>query len=167
MATHRPPVPDPRQPADPPSSTSAGPPDEERRTGPGGLRLNTRVAGNVVLLGAIDALDAGMGIREIEYGPGLGALVELSLDLNGTTYASLYNRVRYLHPVSGAPANHAILFTGLDVTIPITTDIGIGAYVSGDNRRSYYADLPSDHRSYLETRIYLTWNIAHRPPGSS
>ncbi|HEY0126846.1 MAG TPA: MFS transporter [Blastococcus sp.] len=40
MAKHRPPVPDPRRPADQPSSTtSAGLPDEERRTGPGGRPL--------------------------------------------------------------------------------------------------------------------------------
>ncbi|HET6393027.1 MAG TPA: MFS transporter [Blastococcus sp.] len=39
MATDRPPVPDPRQPADQPSPTSAGPPEAERRTGPGGRPL--------------------------------------------------------------------------------------------------------------------------------
>ncbi|MGD8287890.1 MAG: DUF3943 domain-containing protein [Gemmatimonadota bacterium] len=135
------------------------------RTGPGGLRLNTRLAGDIVMLGAIDALDAGMGQRDIDYGPGLGALLEVSLDLNGSTYVSFYNRVRYLRSVSGAPADHTILFSGFDVTIPLTSEIGIGAYVSGDSRYSHYSDLPNDSRSYLETRIYVTWNLAHRTAG--
>jgi len=120
-----------------------------------------------VMLGAIDALDAGQGQRDIDYGPGLGALVELSLDLNGATYVSFYNRVRYLRSVSGEPANHTILFSGFDVTIPITRQLGIGAYVSGDRRYSDYSDFPDDNRSYLETRIYLTWNLAHGRPGGS
>jgi hypothetical protein len=117
------------------------------------------------MLGAIDALDAGMGQRDIDYGPGLGALLEVSLDLNGSTYVSFYNRVRYLRSVSGAPADHTILFSGFDVTIPLTSEIGIGAYVSGDSRYSHYSDLPNDSRSYLETRIYVTWNLAHRTAG--
>ncbi len=130
------------------------------RTGPWGLSLGTRVAGDIVMLGAIDALEAGMGTRDIDYGPGLGALVELSLERDGVTYVAFYNRVRYLRSVSGPPADHSILFSGLDITIPLTSQIGIGAYISGDDRRSYYTDLPNDHRSYLESRFYLSWNLA-------
>lgn len=136
------------------------------RVGPSGFRLRTRLAGDVVLLGAIDALDAGLGQRAIDYGPGLGVIAELALERAGTTYVSLYNRVRYLRSVSGAPANHNILFSGLDVTIPVTSQLGIGAYMSGDRRRSYYEDFPKDERSYLETRIYLSWTFARETAGS-
>lgn len=130
------------------------------RTGPGALSLTTHIAGDVVMLGAIDALDAGLGRRSIDFGPGGGVVFEVALERAGTKYVSLYNRARYLRSVSGAPANHNIFFSGLDVTIPITSQLGIGAYLSRDSRRSYYEDFPKDVRSYLETRIYATWTFA-------
>lgn len=128
------------------------------------LRLSTRIAGDLVMLGAIDALEAGQGHRDIDYGPGLGALAELSIEVDGTTYLSFYNRVRYLRSVSGAPADHTIGFTGFDLTIPVTSRLGIGAYLSGDGRRSYYTDLPKSIRSYRETRIYVTYTFASGSP---
>ncbi|HUF76316.1 MAG TPA: DUF3943 domain-containing protein [Longimicrobiales bacterium] len=137
------------------------------RTGPAGLRVTTRVAGDLVMRGAIQALDTGLGDREIDWGPGVGAIAELSLSADGTTYLSFYNRVRYLTSVSGVPADHTILFSGLDVTIPITRQLGIGAYLSGDRRVSDYKGFPDDDRSYAETRIYLTWTFAGSTPGRS
>jgi hypothetical protein len=137
------------------------------RIGRGDTRISTSFAGDVVMLGAIDALDSGLGQRDIDYGPGLGAIVELALERNGTTYVSFYNRVRYLRSVSGAPADHTLLFSGLDVTIPITAHLGIGAYFSGDRRRSDYTEFPDDERSYLESRVYLSWTLAHGTAGSS
>jgi hypothetical protein len=130
------------------------------RTGPGGLRIQSRVAADVVMLGAIDALDPGRGIRDTDYGPGLGAIVEVALERNGTRYLSWYNRVRYLRSVSGAPADHTILFSGFDLTVPIRPWLGIGAHISGDRRRSYYADFPKITRSYTETQVYLAWTPA-------
>jgi hypothetical protein len=132
------------------------------RTGPGGLRITTRFAGSVVLLGAIDALDAGSGSRAIDYGPGIGAIAEASLERGGQRYISLYNRVRYLRSVSGATANHTLLFSGLEISIPLGERIGLGAYVSGDRRISDYSKFPADERSYLETRVYLTWTFDSR-----
>lgn len=129
------------------------------RTGPGGLRIVTRAAGSVVMLGAIDALDAGSGTRLIDFGPGLGAIAEASLERDGIRYLSFYNRVRYLHSVSGARADHTMLFSGLDITIPLSQEIGLGAYLSGDRRISDYSEFPRDERSYVETRVYLTWTF--------
>jgi hypothetical protein len=134
------------------------------RIGPGGIRVSTRLAGEAVMLGAIDALDPGAGGRTIDFGPGLGAALEASVERNGTRYVSFYNRVRYLRSVSGAPADHTVLFSGFDVTIPLTDRLGIGAYVSGDRRRSYYAEFPDDVRTYLETRIYLSVLLDGRAP---
>jgi hypothetical protein len=136
------------------------------RSGPRGVRFKTRFAAEVVVLGAIDALEAGQGQRTIDWGPGLGAIVELGIEYNGTTYVSFYNRARYLRSVSGAPADHSLLFSGFDFTIPITSQLGIGAYVSGDRRFSDYAELPSDERTYEETRIFLTWTWGNGRPGT-
>lgn len=131
------------------------------RIGPSGLRLNTRLGADAVILGAVEALEAGVGQRRtIDWGPGFGGVAELSVEYNGITYLSFYNRVRYLYSVSGAPADHTLLFSGFDFTIPIARGIGIGAYVSGDRRESDYSDLQDTVRSYVETRIYLTWTVA-------
>ncbi len=116
------------------------------------------------MLGAIDALDAGSGSRLIDYGPGLGAIIEASLERDGTRYVSFYNRVRYLRSVSGARADHTLLFSGIDLTIPLTDQVGVGAYLSGDRRLSDYSEFPRDERSCLETRVYLTWTFDRRAP---
>jgi len=137
------------------------------RTGPRDLRVTTSVAGEAVLLGAMDALDGGAGGRTIDFGPGVGAIVEISVERNGNQYLTLYNRVRYLRSVSGAPADHTILFSGLELNVPITRQLGIGTYVSGDRRQSYYAEFPDDARTYRETRIFLTWAFDQRVAGQS
>ena len=128
------------------------------RTGPRGLRIHSRVAADVVMLGAIDAWDENRARAKYQdFGPGVGAIVEVSLERNGTRYLSWYNRVRYLRTVSGEPADHTILFSGFDLTVPITANFGIGAHVSGDRRKSYFAELDDVERSYTETRVYLSW----------
>ena len=131
-----------------------------------GLSLDTGFGGNVVMLGAIDALAAGMGQRDIDYGPGLGGLLEVAIGRRGTTYASLYSRVRYLRSVSGAPADHTVLFSGLDVTIPVSGRMGVGAYVSAANRNSNYSDLPDEQHSYFEARVYVSWRLASAIAGA-
>jgi hypothetical protein len=129
------------------------------RTGPGGLRVHSRIAADVVMLGAIEAWDP---VRDTytDYGPGIGAIVEVSLEWNGTSYISWYNRVRYLRTVSGTPADHSILFSGIDITVPLSATLGIGAHLSGDRRKSYFADYPSEERSYTETQVYFRWTPA-------
>ncbi len=81
----------------------------------------------------------------------------MALQWLGTRYISWFNRVRYLRTVSGEPADHTILFSGLDITVPIARSFGIGAHISGDRRKSYFADLDDVERSYTETRVYLSW----------
>ncbi len=134
------------------------------RTGPGGFRLSTRLAGDAVMLGAIEALAPPGVDRTIDWGPGVGAIAEVSFERDGQTYFTWYNRVRYLRAVSGDPANHTLLFSGFDVTIPLTSQLGVGAYLSGDHRYSHYGDRPDIDRSYIETRFYLTWTLGHRTP---
>ena len=135
------------------------------RIGPGGLHVTTKVAGDVVMISAMQPLDDGPP-REIDWGPGVGAIGEVTLSTKRTTYLSFFNRVRHLRSVSGVPADHTILFSGLDVTIPITRGLGIGAHLSGDRRTSdYHEAYPDAERSYAETRIYLTWTFAGSTPG--
>ncbi len=128
------------------------------------LRVHTRLAADFVALGAVEALDEARGTRTIDWGPALGAIAEVSLDYQGQTYLTFYNRVRYLSSVSGSPARHTLLFSGFDFLIPLTSDLGIGAYVSVDQRRSDYTAVPDVERSYTETRVYFTWTPAFGTP---
>jgi hypothetical protein len=130
--------------------------------GHGGFRLRTQAVGDVVVLGAIDAPDAGTGERTYDFGPAIGATVEVALERDGARYVSFYNRTRYLHAVSGARADHSVLFSGLDLALPIGRGLGVGIYLSGDERNSRYASRADDRRSYLETRVYMTWTSARR-----
>jgi hypothetical protein len=132
------------------------------RLGDGGFQLRTQTVGDVVVLGAIDAPDAGTGERTYDFGPAIGATIELALERHGTRYLSFYNRTRYLHAVSGARADHSVLFSGLDLALPVGRGLGLGVYLSGDERNSRYASRPDDRRSYLETRVYVTWTTAPR-----
>jgi len=127
------------------------------RLGGGGYTLRTEVTGDLIPLGAIDAPMAGVGDRAYDFGPGLGAVVDLALEYDGVSYVSFYNRLRYLHTVSGASSDHSVLLSGLTLTVPITKHWGVGAFMSGTERHSRYSLGADDRRSYLETRVYVSW----------
>jgi len=135
------------------------------RPGPEGTWITTRVGADVVMLGAVEALESGLGQRTVDWGPGLGAMTEVALAYHGTTVLSAYSHVRLLQSVSGVPAQHTFLFTGAELTIPITRWIGLGAYVSADRRWSDYQSFPDSDRTYHEARVYLTWTPARGVPG--
>lgn len=128
------------------------------------VRLRSRVAVDGMLLGAIDAPFSGVGERSYDFGPGMGATVELALERRGVTYLTWYNRLEYLHTVSGAQADHAILFTGLEGTLPVGRGLGLGFHLSGDDRTSTYATAPDDRRRFLEARVFISWTDVNRPP---
>jgi len=135
------------------------------RAGPEGAWITTRVGADVVLLGAVEALESGLGQRTVDWGPGLGAMTELALVHRGTTYLSAYGQVRLLRSVSGVPAQHTLLFTGAELAIPITSWIGVGASLSADRRWSDYQSFPNTDRTYHEARFYLTWTPARGTTG--
>jgi hypothetical protein len=117
------------------------------------------------MLGAVEALESGLGQRTVDWGPGLGAMTELALVHRGTTYLSAYSQVRFVHSVSGVPARHTLLFTGAELAVPITSWIGVGAYLSADRRWSDYQSFPNTDRTYHEARFYMTWTPARGAAG--
>ncbi len=135
------------------------------RLGDGDLSLRTEVTVGATLLGAIDGPHAGIGERAYDFGPGVGVNAEVALEHRGRRYLALYNRWRSLRTVSGAEADHHLLFTGTTAMVPLTRGIGLGLYLSDDRRTSRYPDAPRDRRSYLEGRLFLTWTDAARHGG--
>ncbi len=130
------------------------------RLGDSGVALRSFVAADGVLLGAIDVPGSGFGERSNDFGPGGGLLAEVRLERDGRPFLSAYTRYRYLHSVSGAPANHQMLFTGADLWVPVTDRLGLKINLSSDHRRSRFDDQPTDRRSYYETRVFATWTPA-------
>lgn len=134
---------------------------------PKGFTLRSQVAGSVLMLGAISAPDVPLpGVpapaddaRGYDFGPGLGAVASAAL-VRGGTYLALYNRVVYIHSVSGTPANHVVAFTGLKGNLPVYRGLGVGFYLSGDARASRYADRPEIDGQFIETRLFLSWSSA-------
>jgi hypothetical protein len=108
-----------------------------------------------------------VGERTYDFGPGLGGRLELALERDGRTYLAFYNRVEYLHSVSGAPANHLILFSGLEGSVPLARGLAVGFYLSGDARRSRYPGSPDNTRQFLETRVFLSWTRARQAPAGA
>ncbi len=132
---------------------------------PGQFVLHAKAAADVVVLGAINAPFSGFGERTYDFGPGAGSRLQFALVRNGNTYLSWYNRGEYVHSVSGAPADHVILFSGLEGNFPLAHGIGLGFYVSGDRRQSRYMNGPQNTRDFLESRVFLSWAGARRSAG--
>lgn len=124
--------------------------------------LRTQLFADGTVLGALDAPVAGTGERTYDFGPGVGFRTEIGYERNGITYVTLHGRTEYIHSVSGAEADHVVGFGGLEVTIPVAYNLGIGFHTAYYRRRSRYSDQPEDMREFPEVRLYLAWT-AFRP----
>ena len=119
-------------------------------------RLRTRLSGDLIVMGAIDAPVAGFGERTYDFGPGAGATLELVLERNGRPAVTLNNRVEYLHTVSGAPANHIVAFSSLEGHVTLGRSLGVGVEFTGATRESRYLDAPAAVNSFGEARLFLS-----------
>ena len=127
------------------------------------LGLRTQVFGDVVVLGAIDAPDAGFGERTYDFGPGAGFRLEAGLETRGITFLTFFLRTEFLHSVSGAAADHLANFGGIEATIPIKSRFGIGIHSGWYDRTSDYTDKRRQKRHYPEARLVGTWTFGGLP----
>jgi hypothetical protein len=131
------------------------------RLGHGDFHLRQKATADAIVLGAIDAPFAGVGERTYDFGPGVGLTVSLVLERHQVNLLEWYNRLEYLHSVSGAQSDHYVAFTGLEGTLTIARGMGIGVCLSAYERASRYTDKPSEDRSFPELRVFFTWTTAH------
>lgn len=125
------------------------------------LGVRTQAFGNAILLGAIDAPDAGVGERDYDFGPGLGVRLEGVLELRGLPVVAAYAQTEYVRSVSGATADHLAHFGGFEFTVPVARDFGIGIHTGYFNRLSRYSDRPDQRREYPEVRLISTWTLGN------
>ena len=134
------------------------------RVGSRGYGLRTALFLDGILMGAIDAPGTGLGERNYDFGPGVGARWELAVERHGARFLRIFGQGEYIHAVSGASADHVVDVSGVELTIPITHGFGIAGHTYVFNRRSRYSDRPRDSRDYPEARILLVWTKAGFKP---
>jgi hypothetical protein len=129
--------------------------------GRGQFGIRTSVFGDVIIMGAIDAPNTGLGERIYDFGPGAGGRVQVALERRGLRFLTLFLQGEYIHAVSGAGADHGVLFGGWELTIPIARGLGLAFHATNFNRVSHYFDPNAsprtDRRYYPEVRILAVW----------
>lgn len=131
------------------------------RFGSKGYGLRTALFGDFVVLGAIDAPATGLGERNYDFGPGLGARAEVALERHGARFLRLIWQGEYIHAVSGASANHTVDFVAAELNVPIVKGFALAAHATRFNRTSRYTDgSPTDSRDFTEGRLLLVWTEA-------
>ena len=126
-----------------------------------GFAIRTAIFGDGIILGAIDAPGTGLGERNYDFGPGVGARWEVGLERHGVRFVRLFSQIEYIHAVSGASADHTVNFGGIEAAVPITRRLGLAASSTIFGRVSHYTDgRARDGRDYPEARLLLVWTKA-------
>jgi hypothetical protein len=134
------------------------------RLGTRGYGIRSSLFADGIILGAIDAPGAGVGLRDYDFGPGAGLRWELAADKHGARFLVLYGRVEYIHTVSGGAADHIVNLSGVELALPVSRHIGIAAQTYIFDRESRYSDRPPDRRDYPEGRVLVVWTKAASKP---
>jgi hypothetical protein len=123
----------------------------------GGWDLQTSLYAEGIMLGAVDAPRAGVSgtDRTYDFGPGVGFSVDAALRLRGFPILRGRWHGAYLHAVSGQSADTYTQFPSIEVAVPLTGSLGIGAYGGWYHRRSSYTGQPGESASSPEYRVYL------------
>lgn len=131
-----------------------------------GIDVRTEVFAEGLMLGAVDALRAGIpgSERTYDFGPGVGASLAASFVVRGRPLLSARGQWAYLHSVSGSPADHYIASAGVELVIPVVREVGLGAYTGWFDRRSHYPGQPEETASFPEMRLFLSWQPNRTPP---
>lgn len=128
----------------------------------GDYHVRGKATADAIVLGAIDAPFAGVGERTYDFGPGVGLTASLVLERHQVNLLEWYNRLEYVHSVSGAQSDHYVAFTGLEGTLTLARGMGIGVCLSTYARASRYTDKPPENREFPELRVFFTWTTARQ-----
>jgi hypothetical protein len=121
--------------------------------------LHTRASGNLLVMGAVDATNAGTGARDYDFGPGLGFGLEFDFWKDRHRYLSIRNRAEYLYTVSGVPAEHLVTFSRLEAQFPISRRVGVGFAADVNTRTSSYTEGEAETREFADIRFFLSWAL--------
>ena len=130
-----------------------------------GVELRTEAYGEAIILGAVDAPGAGEPgtPRTYDFGPGVGADLTLSLHVRHFPVFSARYHWAMVHSVSGSPADHVTRLPSVEVALPLTRTLGLGAYAGWYTRHSTYAGGFEEAKTYRDLRAYVVWRSRPRP----
>lgn len=132
-----------------------------------GDNFDVRAAGygEGIMLGAVDAPGAGIDSsrRTYDFGPGVGFDIGASLRYRTFPVLSLRWQGALVHSVSGSPADHFTHLPSVEIGVPLTRTLALGAYGGWYTRRSAYAGSPGEATTYPDLRVYLVWQTDARP----
>jgi hypothetical protein len=139
-----------------------------------GVDVRTESFVEAIMLGAVDAAkfttDTTTGVRTgiagsartYDFGPGAGFDVRASLRVNRFTVLSARWHGTLVHSVSGSPADHHTQLPSVEVALPVTRTLGLGAYAGWYARRSSYFGNLGETKTYPDYRAYLVWQTHPR-----
>jgi hypothetical protein len=119
----------------------------------------THTSGNLLVMGAVDASNAGVGERTYDFGPGLGFGLEFEFWKNSHRYVSIRNRAEYLYTVSGVPAEHLVTFSRFEAQLPLSRRVGVGFAADVNTRTSSYSEAAAETREFADVRFFLSWAL--------
>jgi uncharacterized protein DUF3943 len=129
--------------------------------------LGTNASVQIIPMGAVQTDSVASNGRLYDFGPGAGIVAGASLNHRGVIapIISAQYRLDYIHAVSGSDADHYVQLMSVEGEAPLKNGVGVGAAWNFYLRDSKFSAprLP-EYRRRPEFRVYLTWNLDHRPP---
>lgn len=121
------------------------------------LRLQTSLAGKVVVFAAVNSEFKDGPNRDYDFGPGLGLSLSAGLRHDGAEIARLGYGAQWIHNVNGLAGNHLLHETVADVAVPVGHGLSLGAQAFFYARHSSYRTFPSVSEDAPQIQAYLRW----------
>lgn len=121
--------------------------------------IHGRLAGDLVVMGAVSDEQHDVLDRDYAFGPGAGLILDVSLWRDRTRYLSLTNRVEYLHTVSGVSNNHVVSFSRLEAAIPFDENVGVGLAADLATRTTQRSGIDDETHDFADVRLFLSWRL--------
>ncbi|HEV8197823.1 MAG TPA: DUF3943 domain-containing protein [Gemmatimonadales bacterium] len=128
--------------------------------------FRTLVGADAIVLAAINAPGAGVGLRKYDYGPGVGGTLTAGIEHGGTPYLIVQYQPAYVRSLSGANADHLTSFAAAEANIPVLNHLTLTIHTTYYDRLSKYADGTRSHRRFPEVRIFAAYKTAHKAASS-
>ena len=129
------------------------------------VEVRAEAYAEAIMMGAVDAPGAGAPgtPRTYDFGPGVGSDLAVSVRVRHFPVFSARYHWSMVHSVSGSPANHFTQRPSVEVALPVTRFVGLGAFAGWYTRHSTYTGRPDEVRTYPDLRVYLVWRTRPHP----
>jgi hypothetical protein len=128
--------------------------------------IRTMAAADGIVLAAINAPGAGTGVRDYDYGPGVGGTFTAGLEHAGTPYLIFHYQPAFVHTLNGAEANHLTSFGSIEASIPVFATVHLVIHSAYYDRLSKYDDGTRNRRRFPELRVFAAFKTSNKAASS-